>query len=231
MYDQTVDDSIARRKGNTLSVTGARISIIPHSNLLSAKISTHPSQLSTETEKLSLIFQNTLTGDVSETIYDAIVCATGYERHSWLDLLKSSGIGKRFGLTSASDKTCLAVERDMGVAMNGKNDNSLTLNSGLNTNGVPQRVPYPYLETNVSGTLPTSPSRSKYFSPDIMSMTDTLYISRRYRLLPLQTAGRGFVPRIYLQGCAEETHGLSETLLSVTGVKAGEVVEDLCSNR
>jgi L-ornithine N5-oxygenase len=61
-------------------------------------------------------------------------------------------------------------------------------------------------------------------------MTDTLYISRRYRLLPLPTAGNEFIPKIYLQGCAEETHGLSDTLLSVTGVRAGEIVEDLCSN-
>jgi L-ornithine N5-oxygenase len=60
-----------------------------------------------------------------------------------------------------------------------------------------------------------------------VALTDTLYISRRYRLLP--TAGDGFAPKIYLQGCAEETHGLSETLLSVMGVRAQELVEDLCS--
>lgn len=61
-------------------------------------------------------------------------------------------------------------------------------------------------------------------------MTDTIYISRSHRLLPLQTASPGLIPKIYLQGCAEETHGITETLLSVVGIRAGEVVEDLCSN-
>jgi L-ornithine N5-oxygenase len=42
-------------------------------------------------------------------------------------------------------------------------------------------------------------------------------------------AGEEFAPKIYLQGCAEETHGLSETLLSVMGIRAAELVEDLCS--
>ncbi|KAF8077886.1 hypothetical protein FPV67DRAFT_1463320 [Lyophyllum atratum] len=38
-----------------------------------------------------------------------------------------------------------------------------------------------------------------------------------------------FKPRVYLQGVEEATHGLSDTLLSVLGVRAGEVVDDLCN--
>ncbi|KAG0701352.1 L-lysine 6-monooxygenase (NADPH-requiring)-domain-containing protein [Suillus ampliporus] len=219
MYDQQVDGSIARRKGNKLSATSARITIVPYSHLSSAEITTPPSQTFTETDRLSILLQNTLTEDVSETTYDAIVCATGYERHSWLNLLKSSNIGKRFGLSVTSNKTSLAAERDFeaavngrngtfGPTVNGKNGHSRTSDMGIKAEGI---------------HLPRSPLESK--------VSDTLYISRNYRLLPLPTTGCGFVPRIYLQGCAEETHGLSESLLSVTGVRAGEMVEDLCSNR
>lgn len=222
MYDQKVEDGIARRKGAMLPSAGARITIIPYSSLLSAEISTHSSQTSNlkEMDTLSVVFQNTLTRDVSEMTYDAIVCATGYERHSWLNLLKSSGIGKHFGLSYASDKTCLTVERDLKEAMYEKD---LKLKMVEDIENIRESCT-PSESDASSRTPPTSPSFSG------LSATDTLYVSRRYRLIPLPTTGREFVPRIYLQGGAEETHGLSETLLSVLGVRAGEVVEDLYSN-
>jgi len=63
-----------------------------------------------------------------------------------------------------------------------------------------------------------------------------VYISRNYRLLPLSSAAtsgkasdEGLKARIYVQGMEESTHGLSDTLLSVVSVRAGEVVEDLFS--
>ena len=223
MYDQKVEDGIARRKGAMLPSAGARITIIPYSNLLSAEISTHSSQTPNlkEMDTLSVVFQNILTRDVSETTYDAIVCATGYERHSWLNLLQSSGIGKHFGLSFASDKTCLAVERDLKGPAVYEKDLKLKMVEDIEDIREPCTPP----ESDASSrTPPTSPSFSGLYA------TDTLYISRRYRLIPLPTTGRGFVPRIYLQGGAEETHGLSETLLSVLGVRAGEVVEDLYPN-
>ena len=37
------------------------------------------------------------------------------------------------------------------------------------------------------------------------------------------------VPRVYLQGCTQATHGLSESLLSIMGVRAGMVVDELCN--
>lgn len=62
---------------------------------------------------------------------------------------------------------------------------------------------------------------------------DTVYISRNYQLIPARLEGSDgdsapFKPRIYLQGVEEGTHGLSDTLLSVLGVRAGEVVADIC---
>jgi L-ornithine N5-oxygenase len=53
-----------------------------------------------------------------------------------------------------------------------------------------------------------------------------MYVSRTYRLLPVTGEGE-LLPRIYLQGCTEMTHGISDSLLSVVGVRAGEIVTDV----
>ncbi|KAG2128325.1 L-lysine 6-monooxygenase (NADPH-requiring)-domain-containing protein [Suillus bovinus] len=231
MYDQKVDGDIAKRRGNALPMTSAHITIVTYSNLSSAEISTHPLQASAEmnTDTLSVLLQNTLTQDVSEMTYDAIVCATGYERNSWLNLLRSSSLGKHFGLRASSDKTRISVERDFGAATNEKNGDFVVTTNGKNgtfkaaANGINGHSQTPVTGTNAERI------HIPYASMDT-KVSDTLYVSRRYRLLPLPTASDKFIPKIYLQGCAEETHGLTETLLSVMGIRAGEVVEDLCSN-
>lgn len=218
MYDQQVDDDIARRDRDALPVGSSRITIINYSNLSSAEISTHPSQTVTDnTDTFAVRLQNTLTQDFSEMTYDGIVCATGYERNSWLNLLKSSSLGKHFGLCAGSDKTRLAVDRDFRATMNGKNGTHKAVANGINGHS---RTP----DTGINGEGIHAPLSME------TKVSDTLYISRRYRILPLPTAGHEFIPKIYLQGCAEETHGLSETLLSMVGIRAGEIVEDLCSN-
>lgn len=165
MYDQKVDHDIAGRGGNALPMTGAYITIRNYSNVSSAEISKHPLQASTEINSLSVIFQNTLTQDFSETTYDAIICATGYERNSWLKLLKASSLGRHFGLrATSSDKTHLSVDRDFGVAAekngifkvaaNGRNGHSQTLDTHNNADGI--HAPYASTETKVSGKPPTS---------------------------------------------------------------------------
>jgi L-ornithine N5-oxygenase len=46
---------------------------------------------------------------------------------------------------------------------------------------------------------------------------------RDYRI----AARPGFAPRVYVQGCAESTHGVSETVLSLMPVRAGDILESL----
>lgn len=76
-----------------------------------------------------------------------------------------------------------------------------------------------------TSTPPSSPGLS--LSVSRMPATVTLRISRNYKLIPRDSKA----PRkIYLQGCTEATHGLSDTLLSVLGVRAGEVLGDICGN-
>ncbi|KAF9517904.1 hypothetical protein BS47DRAFT_1482875 [Hydnum rufescens UP504] len=70
----------------------------------------------------------------------------------------------------------------------------------------------------------------------VITRVQGLKISRAYRLLPRDPWGengasetplKAFKPRVYIQGIAEETHGMSDTLLSVVSVRAGEVMDDL----
>jgi L-ornithine N5-oxygenase len=151
MYDQKVEDGIPRRKGDVLPVPGARITIMPSCDLVSAGIRT---ETGAKTEAFTLVFQNTITKDVSETTYDAVVCATGYERHSWMNILKSTSIGSRFGLSPASDLINLAAEGDLGTAVNGKNGHSRALTSALKKQGM--RTGRTDLESDESGMPPTS---------------------------------------------------------------------------
>ncbi|CAB3726578.1 lysine N(6)-hydroxylase/L-ornithine N(5)-oxygenase family protein [Paraburkholderia rhynchosiae] len=50
-------------------------------------------------------------------------------------------------------------------------------------------------------------------------------VERDYRL----TTPENFKPRIYLQGCCEDSHGLSDTLLSVLALRSDEIVASLAS--
>lgn len=51
-------------------------------------------------------------------------------------------------------------------------------------------------------------------------------VDRDYRLL----TAPGFRPRIFLQGACEASHGLSDTLLSVTAVRVQEIIDALCAS-
>ncbi|RZL10234.1 MAG: ornithine monooxygenase [Rubrivivax sp.] len=51
-----------------------------------------------------------------------------------------------------------------------------------------------------------------------------LSVDRHYRV---RTDER-FLPSVFLQGCCEPSHGLSDTLLSVTSVRTGEISQALC---
>ncbi len=53
-----------------------------------------------------------------------------------------------------------------------------------------------------------------------------LAVDRRYRV----QAAPGFEPGIFLQGACEDSHGLSDTLLSVTAVRSGEIGRAIASS-
>lgn len=59
------------------------------------------------------------------------------------------------------------------------------------------------------------------------SQGNNVSISRHYRVETDERLAAG----IYLQGCNEQTHGLSDTLLSVLPLRAQEILDDLLENR
>ena len=182
-------------------------------------------------EPFTLILQQTLTHDIYESSYDAIICATGYERRSWLRLLANSSLGKYFGL-DANARDCARLEVEAGLqehAIDGDGSSAFKVGNASGQNNSPSGR-----STNHSGS--NTPSSSLDWTSDSHwprergAPTTKLCISRTYQLLPTKLHTRKLLARIYVQGLAEETHGLSDTLLSVVGVRAGEVVDDLCTH-
>ncbi|KAG6874204.1 hypothetical protein C0995_003750 [Termitomyces sp. Mi166 len=211
MYNQKLDDDIAKRQCSASS-TYPRINIRCYSSILSTSLCSSVS-LATDRSKtqnvdkpISIITQNVVSRAISEVKYDAVICATGYQRSSWINLLKESDIGRTLGLHTGSCSAQL-------VPVNGR---------------YPRQV-----DSAELSTPPDSPILPLIEENHIPA---PLYISRNYRLLPIKfgkpdSATSPFEPRVYLQGVEEATHGLSDTLLSVISVRAGEVVDDICRGR
>ncbi|EIW85131.1 hypothetical protein CONPUDRAFT_79827 [Coniophora puteana RWD-64-598 SS2] len=236
IYDQKLDEDVARRKGRPNASPHPQLTIRTYSNILSADTL---SSAEHSEGGLAVIIQNVLSGDIHETTYDAIVCATGYERRSWAKLLTSSNVGKRFGIDSTlHDSIRLKSEAEQHDGQPSITTNNVAeklalkmLEGGLTRSGDQDTDSSSPTSTSASSDLPSPAFCS--LPPDESRYEKTLYISRGYRLLlprdaeAIADGASPFKGRIYLQGCEEETHGLSDTLLSVVGVRAGEVVDDL----
>ncbi|TFK76389.1 hypothetical protein BDN72DRAFT_830952 [Pluteus cervinus] len=222
MYDQKVEDNITSRIHES-SPCHSRITIRPYSNVVSARTKPDTALLLSEnkTEDTSdqgftLVLQNQVTQCISEERYHAIVCATGYERTSWIELLRGSTIGKQFGLHSTSSDVHLVSVNERRAKEMDDHQFEFKVRPVSETSS-------PSTGSSVS-TPPTSPGLGLE-----VEMPVELCISRKYQLLPVsQSDGDKARPRVYLQGVEEATHGLSDSLLSVVGVRAGEVVEDIC---
>nr|Q52UT0.1 RecName: Full=L-ornithine N(5)-monooxygenase; Short=OMO; AltName: Full=Ferrichrome A biosynthesis protein omo1; AltName: Full=L-ornithine N(5)-oxygenase; AltName: Full=Siderophore biosynthesis protein omo1 [Omphalotus olearius]AAX49355.1 putative L-ornithine-N5-monooxygenase [Omphalotus olearius] len=252
IYDQKVDDAIAARtlEDKTSGTSPARINIRANMRIVSLKYddknSTDSSSSPTtkSSSAFTLTLQNTHTPHtLHASAYDAIICATGYQRTGWIDMFKrSKRLGKHFGIGAegAARVKLVPLDKRQRVDVDTlfdetaiSSDVSSTASSSLySVSGSDNSA-----ASGVSGasTPLTSPSEEEGKS-DV-----NLYISRRYRLLPVSTSsyektktrdddaseGVKMKARIYVQGVEEMTHGLSDTLLSVIGPRAGEVVEDL----
>ncbi|KAJ3856656.1 putative L-ornithine-N5-monooxygenase [Lentinula lateritia] len=223
IYDQQVDEAIVARN-STVFTPRPRIIIRSHMHIPSLKYDTG-------SKKFVFTFRNVRTREVFENeSYDAVVCATGYQRNSWTKMLRASDrLGKRFGIDdSASDIPIKLVPFVQRVA------DTVDLDQ-------PQHSPLSSVSstpTSVVTTPPISPGAENVVKQE-SSPTEAvkLYITRNYRLLPMAStktmqdgSAEGLKARIYIQGLEESTHGLSDTLLSVVSCRAGEVVDDLLND-
>ncbi|KAF9564588.1 hypothetical protein CPC08DRAFT_705130 [Agrocybe pediades] len=232
IYDQRLDTAVAQRQGKGAPQTEAWIEIKPYTEIVSVK--THdtpaaaadlllsPDNTPPRVSPFVVKTQSIIDRAEAEEQYDAIVYATGYERGSWVNILKNSDIAPHFGLNPLSRNVRLVPT---STTIRSQSCTSSGSNSGASTPSNP---------SSAQSSPPTSPDIESFSKEkDSLPSYHEVHISRNYRLLPVgfvdNPAQTSFAPKIYLQGVEEQTHGLSDTLLSVLGVRAGEVVADLTS--
>ncbi|TFK42521.1 L-lysine 6-monooxygenase (NADPH-requiring)-domain-containing protein [Crucibulum laeve] len=243
IYDQKLNDGIESRTGTKAAAAEALINIRPYSSIASIDVTSSDKKstscdllLSTEDanpanaiaqESFLISSQHIINRASSERTYDAIVYATGYQRSYWIDLLKNSGIGKYFGLQPSSSSVILSPTSEQPPSTPCFSESRSEIPSSETSSSTSSTISTPL----------TSPEPSMFGSTHLEPCApQEVYISRNYRLLPTpiedeQGNRTTLLPRIYLQGVEEATHGLSDTLLSVLGVRAGEVLEDICNRQ
>ncbi|PPR03628.1 hypothetical protein CVT24_007744 [Panaeolus cyanescens] len=209
VYDQRLDESIARRIGSPVMRDEAIITISPYTSITSITAPEESGKGTFIVQTVSLI-----SGSTSSQEYDFILYATGYERSQWVNLLKRSEIGAHFGLNAKTSSVQLVPSHQRVAAPR------------------PVRAQHTHASptSSAESTPPSSPEPGIFSSMELeRDAHQEVYITRNYRLLPHGKGGeeKHFQPKIYVQGVEETTHGLSDTLLSVLGVRAGEVVADL----
>ncbi|KAI0748140.1 L-lysine 6-monooxygenase (NADPH-requiring)-domain-containing protein [Daedaleopsis nitida] len=220
MYHQKLMEGIKARTGREEQTYRTHITLRPHTSIYSADIV--PGSSAEASDSIRLTLHGVLTRAVSQKTYDAVFCGTGYDRDSWMRLLACSNIASSFGIMSPSIQLVPETE--------------------AHTPGVlPLFADLDDVESRTSGssstdgfsTPPTPNTPHSHHSPlSGESQRSRVRISRTYRLLPERDSSREQLPeakepRVYLQGCTQSTHGLSESLLSIVGVRAGLVVDEL----
>ena len=214
MYHQKVLDGIKARTGQDEETNRTRITLYPYTSILSADTVPASPDAPGYGEAVRLTMHGVLNRAVTHQTYDAVFCGTGYDRDSWMKLLASSNLAEDFDIKSS------AVQ--------------------LVTEAEPLSQPIPPLFTDLpeitargtrssvsdgSATPPTPDTpHSEHSKLSGETRPSKVRISRTYRLLSEKNPD---APRIYLQGCTQSTHGLSESLLSILGVRAGMVVDEL----
>lgn len=167
--------------------------------------------------RLTLHQKHTL--QLTDEEYDAAICGTGYDRSAWLRLLRSSNLAEDYGLAHLPSDipVKLIPEHDSNASISAVRAEALFgLEQDSETDSAPSAG-----TTSLGTSPPLSPRLSE--PPKEVLGPAFVQISRTYQLIPRMPSPN----RIYLQGCAEATHGISDTLLSVIAVRSGEVVDDI----
>ncbi|KAI0362120.1 lysine/ornithine N-monooxygenase [Trametes cingulata] len=213
MYHQKLLDGIKARTGREEESDRARIQLRPYTSIFAAEIV--PGTTGGEAVRLTLHGIHNRT--VSQQTYDAVFCGTGYDRDSWMRLLASSNLADHFGIKSSAIELVPNSEPiDQGT---------VPLFADVEDAGV--LSPVSSRSTDGFSTPPTPATpQSQHSKLNGETQQSKVRISRSYRLLSPRASTDG--PRVYLQGCTQSTHGLSESLLSILGVRAGMVVDELC---
>ncbi|KAI0647069.1 lysine/ornithine N-monooxygenase [Trametes meyenii] len=218
MYHQKLLDSIKSRTGRQEDSDRTRISLRPYNSIFAAEVVPGSTDGARETIRLTL--HGVLDRADSQNTYDAVFCGTGYDRDSWVHLLAGSNLGEHLGVKSSTVE--LVPEPEHAPA-----EGTVPLFAEVEDAGA--LSPVSSRSTDGFSTPPTPATpQSEHAKLAADMQPSKVRISRSYRLLSPAGDGAG-EPRIYLQGCTQSTHGLSESLLSILGVRAGLVVDELCA--
>ena len=222
MYHQKLQDGIKARTGREDESIRSRITLFPYTSIYSADIV--PSEPA-GSESIRLTLHGVLTRAVFQKTYDAVFCGTGYDRDAWMRLLASSNLASHFGIKSPAIE--LVAESEAVPS-----PHSLPLFSDLVEDLASSRTSSSSTDGFSTPPTPDTP-HSHHAALSSEAQPSKVRISRTYRLLS-EKESRGEAegpgasePRVYLQGCTQSTHGLSESLLSIVGVRAGLVVDEL----
>ncbi|KAI9064452.1 lysine/ornithine N-monooxygenase [Trametes sanguinea] len=224
MYHQKLLDGIKDRTGREEESDRTRITLRPYTSIYSAEAVPAEAENTAAKESIRLTLHGILDRAVSTKTYHAVFCGTGYDRDSWTRLLAASNLADEFGVKSSNIELIPASEPipDQGT---------VPLFADVVEAGA--LSPISSRSTDGFSTPPTPATpHSEHSKLNGEGQTSKVRISRNYRLLSPRASsddsGSAAGPRIFLQGCTQSTHGLSESLLSILGVRAGLVVDELC---
>ncbi|KAG9120805.1 hypothetical protein FRC07_003558 [Ceratobasidium sp. 392] len=230
VYAQKVEDAADSRPLGGVSASNTsrvRINILPYHDI--SLFSVDDSEASNQ-PSFTVRTRHLLTGDEEDHAYDAIIMGTGYERQSWVRMFESGdckdlpSLGEVFGLTPrAPVQLQPAVENATSAptAALSKLDVTEVITAKV-------QAAQPLTPPRSGAATPPSPTESVGSTLADGAPPSGVRITRAYRLLPVEQHA-DFTARVYVQGCAESSHGLSDTLLSVLGPRSGEVVADMLS--
>ena len=218
MYHQKLLDSIKARTGREEESDRTRITLSPYTSIYSAEVVPAAAAEESAAENIRLTLHNIHTRAVAAKTYDAVFCGTGYDRDWWMGLLAASNLAECYGVKSSTIE--LVPESEPAA------QGTVPLLSALEQT-IAARGSEPPSDASSDGfsTPPTPDTPHSHHAK--LGGASKVRVSRTYRLLPLAEREGEKEPRVYLQGCTQATHGLSESLLSILGVRAGLVVDDI----
>lgn len=171
---------------------------------------------------INVLLENVLTGQRTSSRYHAMILGTGYHRQSWKEILfgrstdyRGSGVNlgdlwPDISIDSSKSNACSgdlpSIESSTSsIISSGSSD--CQGNDGFCHAESPCKVPYDVkVARNYRLLLPTT-----FCEPGSSGM-------------PTQSCTiRNFRPTVWLQGCNESTHGISDTLLSVLSIRSEEI--------
>lgn len=183
------------------SASAPLLAIQPYTYITSANLSPNGNVL--------LQLHNSITSTTRTEEYDAVFCGTGYERQGWKDLLFPSPrdldaeegylpLRQLFAQSSRTTTTTSSPASEDDLSTSSRSTSSVR---------------------STPSTAPTSPHSSSFDLPSSLSKAVSEYkVAENYRLeLPTTVMAGGerkFKPSVWLQGCNEATHGISDSLLS-----------------